>query len=81
MKSKSESKASKGPFRLTRKQRLHDLGLVVEHCFILLADCDYKEICNLTGLSYSTIWRLYTGRFSLKVDAGTVQALCVPPPV
>lgn len=43
----------------------------------LLQDNDYKEICNLTGLSITTVRRLYQGQYTLNVRYGTIQALAI----
>ena len=64
--------------RLTKKQRLSELQGLVELCFGMLVEqthSDSKEICNLTGLSMSTINRLSIGNFTLAVRYGTIQAL------
>ena len=62
--------------RLTKKQRLDELKTFVNICFAILEEgLDYKEICNKTHLSMSTIIRLATNDFSLCVKFGTIQAL------
>ena len=62
--------------RMTKKQRLGELKTFVNICFAILEEkLDYKEICNKTHLSLSTIMRLATNEFSLCVRFGTIQAL------
>lgn len=70
-------KTNKIPKRLTQKQRLRDLSETVGLCLGLLGEreLDGKEICNLTGLSLSTINRLWRGNYTLAIRFGTVQAL------
>lgn len=69
-------KLKTAPKRLTPKHRLKDLHALVGICFGVLSEKnDDKEICNLTGLSISTIQRLWRGHYSLAVRFGTIQAL------
>lgn len=64
------------PKKLTKKERLKDLHSLVGICFGILCEeyCD-KEICNMTGLSLSTIQRLWHGSYTIAVRFGTIQAL------
>lgn len=69
-------KTKSSPKRLTPKQRLRDLAELVGLCMGILSEThDNKEICNLTGLSISTIQRLWYGHYTLAVRFGTIQAL------
>ena len=61
--------------KMTAKQRLDTLTVIIGICFTLLEDKDFKEVSNLTGLSLSTIHRLYNGEYTLNVRWGTIQAL------
>lgn len=64
------------PKMLTPKQRLRDLQGLVGICLSALSEkYDNKELCNRTGLSLSTLHRLWTGQFTLAVRFGTIQAL------
>ena len=64
--------------RYTRKRRFEDLKSCIRICiYTLYIDngMDDKEVCNATGLSLSTVYRLYNEQFSLSIRFGTVQAL------
>ena len=61
--------------RITKTALDAQLRDAVMQCWILLAEYDFKECCNLTGLSISTIHRLYSGEYTCNVRFGTIQAL------
>lgn len=60
--------------RMTPARLLEELANFIGLCFHAL-DEDLKEVSNQTGLSYSTLYRLREGKFSLAIHFGTVQAL------
>lgn len=60
---------------LTKKRRLEELQNFVALCFSMLEEFDDKELSNLTGLSLSTIRRLYLGRYTLAVQYRSIQAI------
>ena len=63
------------PIYLSEQQRLSELQAFVKLCFMCLEEYDYKEVCNLSGLSLATIYRLDRGEFGLCCRFGTIQAI------
>lgn len=72
---KTETKTTAEVLKLTDDDRLAQLSNIIVTSFDLLTSYDFKEISNLTGLSLSTIHRLYVGNYSLKMQWNTVNVL------
>lgn len=63
--------------KYTDKERLEELQAFINICFCVLWDkyLDYKEVCNASGLSLSTIRRLHNGTYTTAIRFSTVQRL------
>lgn len=64
--------------KYTKKRRLEDLRSCIKICMHVLyteKQMDDKEVCNATGLSLSTVYRVFNGQFSLAIRFSTVQAI------
>lgn len=60
---------------MSEKRRLEELTAFVNLCFTMLEDKSLKEVAKLTGLSLSTIYRLWNNQISLDMRFRTVQAM------
>lgn len=59
----------------TQKEKRDCLSAQVAICFAVLDGLTTEEIARKSGLSKSTVYRLYTGRFTINSRYGTIQAL------
>lgn len=60
---------------MTKKQKLKSLRILVSLCFQMLEGWSDEEIADAMGCHRITVYRLRTGRFTLAVRFGTIQAL------
>lgn len=61
--------------RRSDANRLENLLIFIQFCFHIIEETDMKEVCNMTGLSLTTIYRLAQGRATLATHYGTVLKL------
>lgn len=60
---------------MSEKKKLDELRTFIQLCFTMLEGKSLKEVSKATGLSLSTIYRLWYGQFSLDIRYRTVQAM------
>lgn len=62
---------------LTWTERNDELRILLGCALVLLEQKygDWREVCNATGLCYSTLWRYRTGRYSTKCQVETAMKL------
>lgn len=64
--------------KMTQGKRYQELQSFVKICFLKLKEedvQDFKEVCNKSGLSLTTIYRLSGGDFTGCVRFNTIQSL------
>ena len=61
--------------KMSKKARLEELKSFTSLCFIMLSQDTLVEIAEKSGLSVTTIHRLWWGRYTLAVQFGTIQSL------
>jgi len=67
-----------GPDCRDQEKRLADLHTAVNICFGFVADVSYSQLSGKTGLSSSTLRRLWRNEFGLRVQWRTISSLaCV----
>lgn len=61
--------------KMTKARRLEDLQSWVSVCFAALSDLTHEDIAWKMGVHPSTVWRLWSGSYTLAVRFGTIQSL------
>ena len=61
--------------QMSQEKRLQELQNFINPCFAMMEDLSFKQVAEKSGLSETTIRRLYAGEASLATHFGTVQAL------
>ena len=62
---------------ISKRQRLEKLKNCVAYAFMTLVEYTQQDVAKLTGLSKTTINRLWSGKITLATHFGTVQALAM----
>lgn len=60
--------------RLSKAERLKELKHAIQLCFVQM-DTTLAEVATKTGLHPSTVYRLWTGDYTLAIRFGTAQAM------